>query len=688
MLTHFFSSLRFSKKRLLCLVATLAAIPLWHFSILPNILKLPADFEYQSDMISVDNFYDVETEEYSGEKYSNTLFSYSVTGQIDNTLLIKSSFHVQTQTGETIYQSEPIYAIDRTTGAHVPTVGDTARTGYLFGPRWLKKDTSFQYWHPNSTIPLNMTYQGEERINGLLVYKYASNPEDVIDQTSALSFLPEVGETKGIRLSSLNIIWVEPITGHLVKQQDYSLDYYYYDLATGERLTPYNKFLNTFTEESTAQHTEQAKRLRLITLGLAITVPSLLIVLAVFILADAHIGFAAYLRKKKRFLASLILLMCMLTAIIGAYLMLRDILAAKLNTELADDADEIENLIQKRFDVYDNALLSAKAFLAASEFVNRDEWRTYAEVLSLTEALPGMQGLGFSQVVAPDDVAQFTESVRAEGFPNFSITPDYPRDFYTTILYLEPFNERNQRAFGYDMFTDPIRRVAMRQARDSGNLVASGEVRLLQEKEDESQSGFLVYLPIYRHGTSPMTAEERIEQLTGFVFAPFRINDMIESIVEFDDFEVDFKIFDGLQPTPESLIFTSNPTDTANQNDTFFQTRRVIYINEHAWTIEYFNKPTAANSPLERALPNAMLLGGTLLCLLIFLIVRSYSLADLKAQKYAQTLTQDLQNNKKLLETRNDSLAEKLQELDSINKMMVDRELKMAELKERLKRYE
>ncbi|MBF0428785.1 MAG: CHASE domain-containing protein [Magnetococcales bacterium] len=36
------------------------------------------------------------------------------------------------------------------------------------------------------------------------------------------------------------------------------------------------------------------------------------------------------------------------------------------------------------------------------------------------------------------------------------------------IIYLEPFKDRNLRAFGYDMLSEPVRRAAMGMARDSG----------------------------------------------------------------------------------------------------------------------------------------------------------------------------------------------------------------------------
>ena len=72
------------------------------------------------------------------------------------------------------------------------------------------------------------------------------------------------------------------------------------------------------------------------------------------------------------------------------------------------------------------------------------------------------------------------------------------REVYTSILYLEPFSWRNQRAFGYDMYSEPVRRAAMAKARDQDRAVISGKVRLKQETEEDVQAGLLMFLPVFR----------------------------------------------------------------------------------------------------------------------------------------------------------------------------------------------
>ncbi len=47
-------------------VALLPAAPLWVFLVAPELLKLPSNFSFTADVVSVDDFYDEEHGIYSG----------------------------------------------------------------------------------------------------------------------------------------------------------------------------------------------------------------------------------------------------------------------------------------------------------------------------------------------------------------------------------------------------------------------------------------------------------------------------------------------------------------------------------------------------------------------------------------------------------------------------------------------
>ena len=254
-----------------------AAAPLWIWFLAPQFTGIPQNFSYTADIVSLDNFYNEETKQYSGETRSVTKFSYDVVGSSGGALIVRNTFDVRTVMNKNIFKVERLYAIDSRTGKHVAGFGDRNRSGYLFAPRHLKKGESFTYWHINYDGPAHMTFAGEEAIDGLPVFRYETRYEGVrIDQTKNLEILPGVGTVRGVEIEPSLQIWIEPISGTMVKYRDDTVAYFY-DLKTGRRLNPWNHFSNTYTARSIMEHVEEAKQAKMYSLVIERTIPFALI---------------------------------------------------------------------------------------------------------------------------------------------------------------------------------------------------------------------------------------------------------------------------------------------------------------------------------------------------------------------------------------------------------------------------
>ena len=192
------------------------------------------------------------------------------------------------------------------------------------------------------------------------------------------------------------------------------------------------------------------------------------------------------------------------------------------------EAEEIALALAQRLRIYEIALRGGRGLLDASRGVSRAEWRRYVDNLRLESTHPGVQGLAFAPVLRPSQLAQHERQVRAEGLAQYAVHPPGPRDTMVPIVYIEPLEGRNQRAVGFDMFSEPLRREAMERARDTGLPAMTGRVVLLQETLNDPQHGFLIYLPVYHHGLPTETLEQRRAALRGFVFSPFRWKDFMQ----------------------------------------------------------------------------------------------------------------------------------------------------------------
>ncbi|HYG91500.1 MAG TPA: CHASE domain-containing protein [Azospirillum sp.] len=289
------------------------------------------------------------------------------------------------------------------------------------------------------------------------------------------------------------------------------------------------------------------------------------------------------------------------------------------DTRFRARAHDFAKAIVARMNSYEQILRGGVALMSTGGgYVHRHTWRTYIVGLRVEARYPGIQGIGFAERVEPQELARHQAEVRFEGFPDYRVHPAGPRDIYFPIVFLEPFTDRNLRAFGYDMFSEPVRRAAMERAYDTGRTAASGKVCLVQETGEDEQAGFLIYLPVYDHSLPLATEEERRQAVRGFVYSPFRMRDLMAPLMtgQVQDY-MDVRIFDGTDMTPDTLLYNA-PAEEAG-------TRRMTT------TVEIFGRPWTVNvhathgfeASVDRRAPLAVLVAGLMIGVLLVAVARS-----------------------------------------------------------------
>ena len=246
-------------------------------------------------------------------------------------------------------------------------------------------------------------------------------------------------------------------------------------------------------------------------------------------------------------------------------------------------------LVSQRLLAYAEVLRGARGLFAASNHVNRDQFRDYVEKLRLEKNYGGLQGIGFSLIVPPalkdKQIAAMHKEKLPEGVPTYRIWPEGKRSIYTSIIYLEPFSGRNLRAFGYDMYSEPVRHAAMDQARDTNMVAASGKVILVQENGQDEQAGFLMYLPVYKNHAPYATVAERRANIVGWVYEVFRMRDLMHGILGERESELDFEIFGGEEESRETLIFDSDQVLGSTKKSPFQSSGSVDVAGLH-WKLQ------------------------------------------------------------------------------------------------------
>ncbi len=312
----------------------------------------------------------------------------------------------------------------------------------------------------------------------------------------------------------------------------------------------------------------------------------------------------------------------------------------KASQDVLDDIDE-------RLRGHELILLGGAGLWDASAEVSRSTWHAYVARLQLERhQIGGMQGVGYSQLVQPDELVAHVKATQTDKLPQYSVRPAGDRSYYVPVVYLEPYLERAQSVIGFDMASEATRVRALRQAAQSGNATISGKIQLAGEPKSKPEAGFLMMVPVYRKNQPLATAQERWQAIQGFVFSGYRIKDMMAKRDDESSLPVTFRIFDGEVPSAETLMYDSAvPGGLVNEGfaNLRWKQSQLKSMYGHNWTVEFHSKPQAEISWLS---PENLIFLFMGLCLsgLLFLLVSVLNSRRDRAESIAREMTTELRN--------------------------------------------
>lgn len=282
----------------------------------------------------------------------------------------------------------------------------------------------------------------------------------------------------------------------------------------------------------------------------------------------------------------------------------------RLELQFEKDVVAINAKIEAQLTAHLNALKAIESFYAASGNVNRTEFRAF--VAHLFNNFSGIQALGFDQFVLDAQRPSFEKSIQHEGFNNFHITerdenknliPAAKRDSYVVVNFIEPM-QRNQKVFGFDMMSDPMRRDTLNQALNTNAITSTPKITLVQETGN--QAGFIAFLPIYKNGLANQPSQEKQQALLGFTVAVFRIGDMLNAALkEVSHENLRLRVIDESASADDNVLYDDLPNFPPNvlSSKTKLTKHSVIITGNRLWRIEAYAMPDYVN---HHKLLNAM----------------------------------------------------------------------------------
>ena len=226
---------------------------------------------------------------------------------------------------------------------------------------------------------------------------------------------------------------------------------------------------------------------------------------------------------------------------------------------MREAASSIATSIERRGNESSSYLKAAAALFSTAGVVEPTLFRRFSTELRLSAGLRGADGIGWAEVVGPSDIEEMEARIVRQTNDNFAVRPEPTSGAgrLTPVTFLLPRNERNRRALGYDMYSEPTRRAAMEEAERVVRPIASGKIVLLQEGTGDA-AGFIIYMPVFEN-------TEQGRRLKGFVYSPFNAQTFLDSAVQPSQLRgMGLRIFDG-ERDPKNLIAGVEPISTTGR---------------------------------------------------------------------------------------------------------------------------
>lgn len=294
-------------------------------------------------------------------------------------------------------------------------------------------------------------------------------------------------------------------------------------------------------------------------------------------------------------------------------------------------------------------LYALKAAMDIMPGMHSDRFRTLSE--GILDRSPAIMAFAWAPVVDRESLRGF-ERVQQRLVPGLRVTernaeeqlvPVTDRPWYVPVQFIEPL-DKNLAAMGFDLASERLRLTALEAARDTGRLVATAGIKLVQEPDN--QQGFLVFAPLYRG--HPLSFEQRQSTHYGYINGVFRVGELANQAIGLgENSSLLFQVVDVTDSQPNLLYSNADPADSRWVSELGFKTP-LSDVAGRAWQIEAMPSQTYIDRRRGYLPALVMVSGGLFIALLVIYALinlhRNRVLNEAKEQLEKISLTDGLTN--------------------------------------------
>ena len=281
---------------------------------------------------------------------------------------------------------------------------------------------------------------------------------------------------------------------------------------------------------------------------------------------------------------------------------------------------QMHEAIRRRMLDYAQVLRGGTGLIAASNAVSRDQWRAYVSKLHLDKSYPGLQGLGYVEVIPADDALLVFEEV-----------------LYGAV----------RTSPGLGLAFDAATRSTLERARDSGAVTLTPWLSSAQDTT--LQADFLMFLPVYQNGMAVNDVSQRRLAVKGYIFAVFRASKLMRGILGVVD-DMHLQIFDGANAS-RTRVFDDNLPNIGQIGQTsgsVYSAELRISVVDRVWTLRASTLP-AFEAAIDRSRANLTLAVGLVVSLMLMAFVGALLVQRTRALRITRRVTTELRESREVL---------------------------------------
>lgn len=343
---------------------------------------------------------------------------------------------------------------------------------------------------------------------------------------------------------------------------------------------------------------------------------------------------------RRAFLAAALIFFVGFAASFAGQELARHLLRSGAQGRFAADATSVTSDIGQRLRAHAEVLVSMQGLYATVGRIDRAQFQRYVDVLDLVRRYPGFAALQVLRRVPPRDLDAFIAEVRddtsldARGQTQFAIHPPGQRPAYYVIHFIEPMRG-NENAFGFDVGSNPAQLDGLERGAASGRIVATPPVKLVQDSS--GGLGFILRAPIYRVGVPVANAEQRRAALFGFAAAVYRVNDLMQGVLDARTLQqMIVRVVDrGYARVSSDGVVSAAPEDPSAEGILMYDSRepnlrlvtpvasapigiraeQPLVVGDRLWLVQFAAR-SGSTYEVDQALPDLVLASGGVISLL------------------------------------------------------------------------